>query len=238
MIVTHLFQVLGFVAMEPPVSLAAKPLRDEQVKVFGALKPLGVRHVVRGQYAGYRWEPGVAAGSDTETMAVVRAEVDNWRWHGVPFFLRSGKAMGASRQVITLGFRQPPLRMFRAHFPDAVRRFNEIVIDFADPGSISIEFLVKVPGPETRLGGTKMTFSYQDSFAMSHALEGYERLILLAMTGDQSLFTRSDGIERLWEISAPLLDNPPPVEPYDPGSWGPPSVGRLIAPFRWHLPES
>ena len=238
MIVTHLFQVLGFVAMEPPVSLSAKPLRDEQVKVFQALKPLDVRHVVRGQYAGYRWEPGVAAGSDTETMAVVRAEVDNWRWHGVPFFLRSGKAMGASRQVITLGFRRPPLHMFRAHAPDAVRRFNEIVIDFADPGSISIEFLVKVPGPETRLGGTKMTFSYQDSFAMSHALEGYERLILLAMTGDQSLFTRSDGVERLWEISAPLLDNPPPAEPYDPGSWGPPSVGRLIAPFRWHLPES
>jgi len=238
MIVTHLFQVLGFVAMEPPVSLAAGPLRDEQVKVFGALKPLDVRHVVRGQYAGYRWEPGVAAGSDTETMAVVRAEVDNWRWHGVPFFLRSGKAMGASRQVITLGFRRPPLHMFRAHAPDAVRRFNEIVIDFADPGSISSEFLVKVPGPQMRLGGTKMTFSYQDSFAMSHALEGYERLILLAMTGDQSLFTRSDGVERLWEISAPLLDAPPPVEPYDPGSWGPPSVGRLIAPFRWHLPES
>ena len=128
--------------------------------------------------------------------------------------------------------------MFRAHVPDAVRRSNEIVIDFADPGSISIEFLVRVPGPEIRLGGTKMTFSYQDSFAAANALEGYERLILLAMIGDQSLFTRSDGIERLWEISAPLLDDPPPVEPYEPGSWGPPSVNRLIAPFRWHLPES
>ena len=100
--------------------------------------------------------------------------------------------------------------MFLAHFPDAFRRFNEIVIDFADPGSISIEFLVKVPGPEMRLGGTKITFSYQHSFARSHALEGYERLILLAMVGDQSLFTRSDGIERVWEISALLLDNPPP----------------------------
>jgi glucose-6-phosphate 1-dehydrogenase len=238
MIVTHLFQVMGFVAMEPPASLATGPLRDEQVKVFGALKPLDVRHVVRGQYAGYRSEPGVAASSDTETLAVVRAEVENWRWQGVPFFLRSGKAMGASRQVITLGFHRPPLRMFRAHFPDAARRFNEIVLDFADPGSISAEFLVKVPGAEMRLGGTKMAFSYKDSFAMSHALEGYERLILLAMTGDQSLFTRSDGIERRREISAPLLDNPPPVEPCEPGSWGPPSVDRLIAPFLWHLPES
>jgi glucose-6-phosphate 1-dehydrogenase len=238
MIVTHLFQVMGFVAMEPPVSLSAKHLRDEQVKVFQALKPLDVRHVVRGQYAGYRWEPGVAADSDTETMAVVRAEVDNWRWQRVPFFLRSGKAMGASRQVITLGFHRPPLRMFQAHLPDAVRRFNEIVIDFADPGSISIEFLVRVPGAEIRLGGTKMTFSYKDSFATANALEGYERLILLAMIGDQSLFTRSDGVERLWEISTPLLDNPPPVEPYEPGSWDPPSVNRLLAPLRWHLPES
>jgi glucose-6-phosphate 1-dehydrogenase len=128
--------------------------------------------------------------------------------------------------------------MFRAHLPDTVRRSNEIVIDFADPGSISIKFLVKVPGPEIRLGGTKMTFSYQDSFATANALDGYERLILLAMAGDQSLFTRSDGVERLWEISAPLLDDPPPVEPYEPGSGGPPSVDRLIAPFRWRLPES
>jgi glucose-6-phosphate 1-dehydrogenase len=238
MVVTHLFQVLGFVAMEPPVSLSAGPLGDEKVKVFEALKPLNVRHVVRGQYAGYRSEPGVAADSDTETMVAVRAEVDNWRWQGVPFFLRSGKAMGTSRQVITLGFHRPPLRMFRAQLPDAVRQFNEIVIDFADPGSISIEFLVKVPGPELSLGRTKMTFSYENSFATVHALEGYERLILLAMIGDQSLFTSSHGVERLWEISAPLLDNPPPVKPYNPGSWGPPSVDRLISPFHWHLPES
>jgi glucose-6-phosphate 1-dehydrogenase len=238
MVVTHLFQVLGFVAMEPPVSLSAGPLGDEKVKVFEALKPLNVRHVVRGQYAGYRSEPGVAADSDTETMVAVRAAVDNWRWQGVPFFLRSGKAMGTSRQVITLGFHRPPLRMFRAQLPDAVRQFNEIVIDFADPGSISIEFLVKVPGPELSLGRTKMTFSYENSFATVHALEGYERLILLAMIGDQSLFTSSHGVERLWEISAPLLDNPPPVKPYNPGSWGPPSVDSLISPFHWHLPES
>jgi glucose-6-phosphate 1-dehydrogenase len=238
MVVTHLFQVLGFVAMEPPVSLSAGPLGDEKVRVFEALKPLDGRHVVRGQYAGYRSEPGVAADSDTETMVAVRAAVENSRWQGVPFFLRSGKAMGASRQVITIGFHRPPLRMFRAHLPDAVRQFNEIVIDFADPGSISVEFLVKVPGPELSLGQSKMTFSYENSFATVHALEGYERLILLAMVGDQSLFTSSYGVERLWEISAPLLDNPPAVEPYEPGSWGPPSVDRLISPFHWHLPES
>jgi glucose-6-phosphate 1-dehydrogenase len=238
MIVTHLFQVMGFVAMEPPVSLSAKHLRDEKEKVFEALKPIDVRHVVRGQYRGYTSEPGVPADSDTETMVALRAEVENWRWKGVPFYLRSGKSMGASRQMLTLGFGEPPLRMFRAHRHDIpTGRLNEIVIDFADPGSISIDFLAKVPGPELSLGHTKMMFSYKDSFATANALEGYERLILLAMIGDQSLFTRSDGIERLWEISTPLLENPPPAEPYEPGSWGPDSVDKLIAPYRWYLPE-
>jgi glucose-6-phosphate 1-dehydrogenase len=238
MIVTHLFQVLGFVAMEPPVSLSAGPLREEKVKVYQALKPLDVRHVVRGQYEGYRSEPGVAADSQTETMVAVRAEVENWRWHGVPFYLRSGKAMGASRQVITIGFHEPPTRMFRVHRKDApTGRCNEIVIDFADPGSITTEFLAKVPGPELSLGHATMTFSYQDSFARAHALEGYERLMLLAMVGDQTLFTSSRGIERLWEISTPLLEDPPPVEPYARGSWGPESVNRLVAPYHWHLPD-
>ncbi len=238
MVVTHLFQVLAFVAMEAPVSLNAKHLRDEKEKVFEALRPIDVRHVVRGQYEGYRSEDGVAAGSQTETMVAVRAEVDNWRWHGVPFFLRSGKAMGASRQVITLGFQPPPLRMFPAHLRDTpYGRQNEIVIDFADPGAIKLNFLAKVPGAQLTLGNAEMAFYYKDSFAASHALEGYEHLILMAMVGDQSLFTRSDGIERLWEISQPLLDNPPPVEPYAKGTWGPQSVRQLIAPYHWHLPH-
>ena len=163
-------------------------------RVFEALRPIDVQHVVRGQYQGYRSEPGVTADSDTETMVAVRAELDNWRWRGVPFFLRSGKAMGASRQIVTLGVHQPPLRMFRADLPDpAADRINEIVIDFADPGSISTGFLAKIPGPELALGHATMRFNYKDSFAMANALEGYERLILLAMMGDQSLFTRSDG---------------------------------------------
>src|SRR5260370_31280894 len=146
--------------------------------------------------------------------------------------------MSAGRGVIPLGFQEPPMRMFRAHRQDIpAGRVNEIVIDFADPGSISVEFLAKVPGPELSLGQAKMVFSYKESFVTANALEGYERLILLAMIGDQSLFSRSDGIERLWEISTPLLENPPPVEPYQPGSWGPPSVEKLISPYRWHLPE-
>jgi len=239
MVVTHLFQVLGFIAMEPPTSLTAQQLRTEKAKVYDALKPVDIRHVVRGQYEGYLSEAGVAPDSETETMVALKAEVDNWRWHGVPFYLRSGKSMGAGRQVITLGFHEPPLRMFKAHRKDVPDgRRNEIIIDFADPGSITAKFLAKEPGAEMTLGSEKMVFKYADSFAESNALEGYERLILDAMLGDQSLFTSSDGILRLWEISEPLLQNPPQVEPYAPGSFGPDSVSKLIEPFRWHLPNS
>jgi glucose-6-phosphate 1-dehydrogenase len=238
MVVTHLFQVLGFVAMEPPTALNADQLRGEKTKVFDALRPIDVRHVVRGQYEGYQNEQGVAPGSQTETLVAVRAEVDNWRWHGVPFYLRSGKSMGASRQVVTLGFHEPPLRMFAARRKDVpTGRRNEIVIDFADPGSITTRFLAKEPGAEMMLSSASMVFKYADSFAAANALEGYERLILDAMLGDQSLFTSSDGIERLWEISEPLLQNPPPVLPYAAGSWGPEPVNKLIEPFRWHLPS-
>jgi glucose-6-phosphate 1-dehydrogenase len=239
MIVTHLFQVLAFVAMEPPTSLDARHLRAEKAKVFDAVKPIDVRHVVRGQYDGYRGEPGVAPDSDTETMAAVRAEIDNWRWAGVPFLLRSGKNLGASRQTITLGFHTPPLRMFRGQTPNIpADGHNKIIIDFADPGSISTTFLAKEPGAEMTLGPAQMTFHYQDSFSAANGLEGYERLILDAMLGDQALFTTAEGIERLWEVSAPLLANPPPVEPYPPGSWGPQApLARIAAPFHWNLPE-
>jgi glucose-6-phosphate 1-dehydrogenase len=236
MVVTHLFQVLGFVAMEPPTSLVAKQLRDEKGKVFDALKPVDVRHVVRGQYTGYRSSPGVPPDSNTETLVALRVEIDNWRWHGVPFYLRSGKSMAASRQVVTLGFGQPPLRMFRTHRQDApMGRVNEVIIDFADPGGITVDFMAKKPGPEMTLGAAAMNFRYANSFAQANALEAYERLILLAMLGDQSLFIPADSIERVWEVSEPLLTAPPPVEPYEPGTWGPDSVGKLTAPNHWYL---
>jgi glucose-6-phosphate 1-dehydrogenase len=237
MIVTHLFRVLGFVAMEPPPSLDARHLRAEQDKVFDSLRSLSPQHVVRGQYEGYRDEPGVAPGSDTETLAAVRVEIDNWRWKGVPFLLRSGKSMAASRQLITLGFHEPPLRMFRVDHGDAPAGLgNEIVIDFADPGSVTIDFLAKEPGAEVRLGAAQMIFRYQDSFRESDSLEGYERLILAAMLGNQALFTDAYGIERLWEVSAPLQQHPPKAVPYPRGSWGPESeLRRLAAPHRWRL---
>jgi glucose-6-phosphate 1-dehydrogenase len=238
MVVTHLFQVLGFVAMEPPTSLSASALGDERQKVFDALMPIDVRHVVRGQYTGYRSETGVPPGSETETFVALRAEIENWRWAGVPFYLRTGKSLNEGRQVVTLGFREPTLRMFPLRSRSkSGGRLNEINIDFSDPGSISVRFLAKRPGPEMSLGETRMDFRYEDSFSAKNELEGYERLILDAMLGDQSLFTSASQVERLWEISAPLLEHPPAVEPYEPGSWGPPSIAKLIAPHRWYLPE-
>ncbi len=236
MIVTHLFQVLGFVAMEPPPSLDARHLRAEKDKVFDSLRPVSPQHAVRGQYAGYRDEPGVAPGSDTETLAAVRVEIDNWRWKGVPFLLRSGKSMAASRQLVTLGFHEPPLRMFRLDHRDAHHRGNELAIDFADPGTVTIEFLAKEPGAELSLGQAQLVFRYQDSFCEGNSLEGYERLILDAMLGDQALFTDAYGIERLWEVSTPLQEDPPRALPYPRGSWGPEAaLHRLAAPYRWHM---
>ncbi|MFB6806946.1 glucose-6-phosphate dehydrogenase [Streptomyces sp. NPDC056387] len=238
MVVTHLFQLLGFVAMEPPVSLEAQSLRDEQVKVFRSMRPLDPAHVVRGQYIGYRAEPGVDPASDTETFVALRVDVDNWRWAGVPFHLRSGKALAESRHVVTLGLREPVLRMFPVDAREAADgRANALVIDFADPGSITARFLVKEPGPTMQLAPADMVFNYRSSFITENSLEAYEHLILQAMLGDQSLFTRSDGIERLWEVSAPLQEAPPPVVPYAPGSWGPEGIASLVSPHRWHLPE-
>jgi len=237
MVVTHLFQVLGFIAMEPPTSLREKAVRDETSKVFDSMKPIDPRRVVRGQYEGYRAEEGVAVDSETETFVALEVEIDNWRWAGVPFYLRTGKALAQSCQMITLAFREPPLRMFQlAGDSPGDARPNELVIDFKDPGSISASFLAKEPGPEVHLREVAMTFNYDSAFAQRE-LEGYERLVHDAMLGDQALFTRGDGIERLWEVAAPLIEHPPDLEIYGQGSWGPDAVDELIAPRRWHLPE-
>jgi glucose-6-phosphate 1-dehydrogenase len=238
MVVTHLFQVLGFVAMEPPTSLEPRALRVEKNKVFEAMKPLDPRRVVRGQYKGYRDEPGVAHDSRTETFVALEVQVDNWRWAGVPFFLRTGKCMAESRQTAVLAFREPPLRMFRlARGQRSSQRPNELLIEFRDPGSISTHFLAKEPGPGMDLHEAAMTFSY-DGSSGSNLLEAYERLLYDAMMGDQTLFTDAEGIERLWQLSTPVLEHPPRLHTYSKGSWGPSAAKRLVAPRRWCLPES
>ena len=236
MVVSHLFQVLGFIAMEQPTSFDAAPLRDEVHKVFQTLQPVNPAHVVRGQYEGYRSEEGVAPDSQTETFVALRVEVENTRWKGVPFYLRTGKCLAQSRQVITIGFDEPVMRLFPLSRHAPKWRGNKLVVDFADPGSIHAHFLAKEPGPAMRLDSAEMTFHYKDSFEAANNLEAYEHLILEAMLGNRALFTRSDGIERLWEVAAPLLKDPPPIELYDKGSWGPDDMDRVIAPNAWCLP--
>jgi glucose-6-phosphate 1-dehydrogenase len=240
MVVTHLFQVLGFVAMEPPTSLEAKALTIEREKVFDSMSPLDPAGVVRGQYDGYRDEEGVAADSDTETFVALRTFVDNWRWSGVPFYLRSGKRLAENRHILTVAFSQPPRRMFPLDCEQVAESFgyDHLTFELGDPGSISASFLAKVPGPTMHLGEAHMRFSYADTFGgTERALDAYERLIHDVMLGDRTLFTGSDGIERLWEVSAPLLEDPPPVRSYPVGSWGPQEIDALIAPRRWHLPN-
>ena len=237
MVVSHLFQVLGFLAMEQPTSLDAGPLRDEVHKVFETLRPIDPALVVRGQYDGYRDEHGVASDSQTETFVALRAEVENTRWKGVPFYLRTGKCLAQSRQVITIGFDEPVMRLFPLSERAPRWRGNKLVVDFADPGSIHAHFLAKEPGPRMHLDSAEMTFHYKDSFQAANNLEAYEHLILEAMLVNRSLFTRSDGIERLWEVAAPLLERPPEVEPYAKGSWGPESIARVTAPHHWCLPQ-
>jgi glucose-6-phosphate 1-dehydrogenase len=240
MLVTHLFQVLGFVAMEPPTSLEPKPLGLEREKVFDSMLPLRPEDVVRGQYVGYREEDGVDPNSDTETFIAVKAFVDNWRWEGVPFYLRSGKRMAESHHVLTIAFKQPPRRMFPLHqelIPEGFGR-DHLTFELGEPGSISTSFLAKVPGATMQLGEAHMKFTYAEAFGNNEAaLDPYERLIHDAMNGDRTLFTSSDAIERLWEISEPVLEDPPPAIPYWRGSWGPREIDQLIAPRRWHLPS-
>jgi len=240
MLVTHLFQVLGFVAMEPPTTLAAKALGVEREKVFESMPALRPGDAVRGQYEGYREEGGVAADSDTETFVAVEAFVDNWRWEGVPFYLRSGKRLAESRHLLTVAFKQPPRRMFPLDCDQIAESFghDHLTFELGDPGSISASFLAKVPGPGIELGEAHMRFSYADNFGGNdQALDPYERLIHDVMVGDRTLFSSSEAIERLWEISQPLLDDPPPAITYEPGSWGPREIDELIAPRRWHLPS-
>ncbi|HEX5525814.1 MAG TPA: glucose-6-phosphate dehydrogenase [Solirubrobacterales bacterium] len=239
MVVTHLFQVLGFVAMEPPTSLGAKALGVEREKVFESMPALRPGDVVRGQYAGYRDEDGVAADSGTETFVAVKAFVDNWRWEGVPFFLRSGKRLAENRHLLTIAYSNPPRRMFPLDCNQIAESFghDHLTLELGDPGSISASFLAKVPGPRIELGEAHMRFSYADTFGgPDEALDPYERLIHDVMVGDRMLFTSSEAIERLWEVSQPVLEDPPPVVPYEPGSWGPQEATELIAPRHWHLP--
>ena len=181
------------------------------------MPPLLPENVVRGQYAGYREEDGVAADSDTETFVAIKAFIDNWRWEGVPFYLRSGKQPGGERAPADDRLRpaSPPHVPLDCSQIERVLRADHLTFELGDPGSITASFLAKVPGPTIRLGEAHMAFSYADTFGgVGQALDAYERLIHDVMVGDRTLFTSSAAIERLWEISEPVLERPPPSIPY------------------------
>ena len=236
MVVTHLFQILGFTAMEAPTSLEPKPISEEKNKVFRSMLPIKPSDVVRGQYTGYRSEEGVSADSDTETFIALKCHIDNWRWAGVPFYLRTGKRLSEGQRIISIAFREPPKSMFPAGSGISEQGPDHLTFDLADAAKMSLSFYGKRPGPGMRLDKLSMQFAMHDTGHIADVLEAYERLILDAMRGDSTLFTTADGIERLWEVSTPLLEGPPPVRFYAQESWGPNAIHQLVAPHAWRLP--
>ena len=236
MVVTHLFQILAFMAMEPPTALEPGPISEEKNKVFRSMLPIDPKNVVRGQYTGYRSESGVDPDSDTETFIALKCSIDNWRWAGVPFFLRTGKRLAEGQRIISIAFREPPKSMFPPGSGVSAQGPDHLTFDLADASKMSLSFYGKRPGPGMRLDKLSLQFAMHETGLISDVLEAYERLILDAMRGDRTLFTTAEGIERLWEVSMPLLDAPPPVQPYPPGAWGPKSVHQLVAPHAWRLP--
>jgi glucose-6-phosphate 1-dehydrogenase len=236
MVVTHLFQILGFMAMEPPTHLEPKSISEEKNKVFRCMSPLAPTDVVRGQYTGYRSEDGVHPESDTETFIALKCSIDNWRWAGVPFYLRTGKRLAEGQRIISIAFREPPKSMFPAGSGVGSHGPDHLTFDLSDASKMSLSFYGKRPGPGMRLDKLSLQFAMHDTNYVGEVLEAYERLILDAMRGDHTLFTTAEGIERLWEVSTPLLEAPPPVRLYAPGSWGPNAIHQLVAPHAWRLP--
>jgi glucose-6-phosphate 1-dehydrogenase len=236
MVVTHLFQIMAFVAMEPPTALEPRAISEEKNKVFRSLLPIMPTDVVRGQFGGYRELEGVARDSDTETFIALRAFLDNWRWAGVPFYLRTGKRLAEGQRIISIAFKEAPRSMFPADSGVGQSGPDHLTFDLADESRISLSYYGKRPGPGMKLDKLSMQFSTQETDRAGDVLEAYERLMLDAMRGDHTLFTTADGIESLWERSEPLLQNPPPVKTYPPGSWGPNAVHQLIVPHAWRLP--
>jgi glucose-6-phosphate 1-dehydrogenase len=232
----HLLQLMTLVAMEPPSVYDADALRNEKVKVLTALREippeLSARQTVRGQYDGYRGEPGVAPRSDVETFAAVRCLIDNWRWQGVPFYLRSGKKLREKSSGIVIQFRRPPTQILDNQAGQTELFTNRLSICIQPEEGMHLRFVTKVPDAGLHTRPVDMQFRYSDSFGHGALPEAYERLLVDALNGDPSLFTRGDEIEHAWRfidgIRAGWADaQAAPLEPYAPGSWGPEGADRL-----------
>jgi glucose-6-phosphate 1-dehydrogenase len=226
----HLLQLLALTAMEVPAQFEANAVRDEKAKVLRAINPLTREQVsadtLRGQYRKYRDEPGVAPDSQTATFAVVKLYVSNWRWQGVPFFLRSGKAMACRTTQIVIQFRQAPHMLFEGG-PQVAHQANRLVVQVQPAEGIQLHFHTKVPDAGMKLRLTDLDFSFRDKFAATMP-DAYQRLLLDVMHGDPSLFARADEVELAWKIIDPIQSvwdsaDGPPIELYEAGGWGPPN---------------
>ena len=244
MVPNHMFQLLAMVAMEPPTSFDADDVRTEKAKVISAIKPFTeervLRDVVRGQYTAgsmngkdvpaYRTEPDVAPDSGTETYIAMRFKIDNWRWAGVPFYVRTGKRMAVRRTEIAVHFKQAPYAMFR-DTPVNKLTPNVMVMHVQPDEGITISISAKKPGTAMRLGHVDMDFRYKDFFKTAPST-GYETLLYDVMTGDQTLFQRADNIEAGWAVVQPMLDafaaGKDQVSFYPAGSSGPEAADRLL----------
>jgi glucose-6-phosphate 1-dehydrogenase len=254
MIQSHLLQVAALVAMEPPTNFTSHHIRQEKIKIIDAIEAPPVdrlaEHVALGQYDGdeqepaYHLHPDIDPATTTETFAAVALRFDNWRWAGTPFYVRTGKRMAAKRTEIFIQFKQPPARLFE-HVAPGVRPANQIVIEIAPRGGVSLRFEGKVPGGGVRLDTVAMDFDYARRFG-AEPVEAYGPLILDAMRGDQTLFQHRYEVEGAWRAVMPLLVGPPSEAVrrdihanYRPGSWGPPHADWMLARHdrSWHNVE-
>jgi glucose-6-phosphate 1-dehydrogenase len=231
-VVNHLMQVIAAAAMEPPSSGESHVLKDALVSVYRAMPEADPRHYVRGQYEGYRSIDGVDPDSTTETYAALKLEIDNWRWGGVPFFIRTGKCLPITQTELRVVFRRPP----SLHFANWTRlpEPSQMVVKL-DP-STGIRMLVDAQRHEA-IEPEQITMDMEFASEGGEGPTPYEVLLHAALIGDSKRFTRQDGVEQCWRVMAPLLEHPPPVHPYAKGSWGPEAADQVLEGYgRWHTP--
>ncbi len=229
----HLFQIVALLAMEPPAHRGYDAVHSEKAKVFQGMRPLEPEDVVRGQYAGYRKEPGVAKGSDVETFCALRLFIDSWRWQGVPWYLRSGKCLAATAAEVLVELKPPPQRLFADSAP-ATGLGNYLRFRLSPSSAVALAARVKRAGKEF-VGDQRELFLSEEQ---PGAKAPYERLLSDAMAGDGALFTREDALEASWTVVDPVLKAHDSAHPYRRGSWGPRAAHALIAPDGcWHNPR-
>ncbi len=229
----HLLQVLSLVAMEPPVGPESSFLQDEKAKVFAAMRPIDPVAMVRGQYVGYRDEPGVAADSNVETFIAARLEIDSWRWAGVPWYVRCGKGLTSAATEVVVEFREPPSLLFdEAGGPEPQRNLVRFRLGKHD----GVTFTLQAKTPGQHLDSQNVDIAVDFAAALGERREAYERLLDDALAGLPRRFAREDIVEQTWRVVQPALDNPGPVHPYFRGSWGPAEADRILGGDAWFQP--